>query len=84
VGDASQEEASVTNASRCLSRAARYAKLAERAEDPEIRRACRALAEIWREIEPHAADFDRMPDPLSKQRIYELIDAVAAEQRKVA
>ncbi len=59
-------------------------KLAERAEDPEIRRACRALADIWREIEPLAANFDRVPDPLSKQRIYELIDAIAVEQRKVA
>ncbi len=74
----------MTNASRCLSRATRYAKLAERAQDPEIRRACRALAEIWREMEPLAADFDREPDPLSKQRIYELIDAIAVEQRKVA
>jgi len=78
------QEASVTNASRCLFRAARYAMLAERAEDPELRRAFRALAEIWREMEPLAADYDRRPDPLAKQRIYELIDAIAVEQRKVA
>ena len=74
----------MTNASRCLSRAARYALLAERAADPEISRACRALADIWREMEPFAADYDRKSDPLSKQRIYELIDAIAEEQRKVA
>jgi hypothetical protein len=74
----------MTNASRCLSRAARYAKLAERAEDPEIRRACRALAKVWREMEPLAADFDRAPGQLSKQRIYDLIDAIAVEQRRVA
>lgn len=74
----------MSNASRCLSRADRYAMLAECAEDPEIRRACSALAAIWREMEPLAADFDRRPDPLSKQRIYELIDAVAVEQQKVA
>jgi hypothetical protein len=74
----------MSNASRCLSRAARYAKLAERAEDPEIRRAYRALAEIWRQIAPLAADFDRALDPLLKQRIYELVDAIAVEERKVA
>ncbi len=74
----------MTNASLCLSRAARYARLAELAEDPEVRRACRALADIWREMEPLAADFDRESDQLSKLRIYELIDAIAVEQRKVA
>ncbi len=74
----------MANASRCLTRAIRYARLAERAEDPEIRRTCRALSAIWRDIVPVAADFDHRSDPLSKQRIYELIDAIAAEQRKVA
>jgi hypothetical protein len=74
----------MSNASRCLSRAARYEGLAGRAEDPEIRRACRALAAIWREMEPLAADYDREPDPYAKERIYALIDVIAAEQRKVA
>jgi hypothetical protein len=74
----------MSNASRCLTRAARYARLAERAEDPEKRRAYRALAEIWQQITPAAADFDRALDPSSKERIYELVDAIAVEQRKVA
>jgi hypothetical protein len=74
----------MSNASRCLSRATRYAKLAGRAEDPEIRRACQALAETWREMAAYAAEFDRAPDAFFKQRIYELIDVVAEERRKVA
>ena len=74
----------MSNASRCLSRAARYEGLADRAEDPEIRRALSALAAIWREMEPVAADYDRAPDPLSKERIYAMIDVIAEERRKVA
>ncbi len=74
----------MTNASRCLSRAARYDALAERAADPEARRAFQALAAIWMEMEPLAADFDRVHDPASKERIYALIDAIAVEERKVA
>jgi hypothetical protein len=79
-----QEEASMTNASRCLSRAARYEGLADSTANAESRRAFRALAAIWREMEPLAADYDRDPDPSAKERIYALIDVIAAEERKVA
>ncbi len=74
----------MSNASRCQSRAARYQRLAERADDPEVRRTCRALAAIWDEIAPLAESFDRKTDPSSKERIYELIDAIGEERRKVA
>jgi len=74
----------MSNASRCLSRAALYDGLADRSDDQETRRAFRALAAIWREIEPLAANYDREPDPQSKERIYALIDVIALQQRKVA
>jgi len=74
----------MSNASSCLSRATHYAALAERAEDLETRRACQMLAATWREMAGFAADFDRRPDAHAKQRIYELIDVIAEEQRKVA
>jgi hypothetical protein len=74
----------MSNASRCLSRAVRYQKLAEHAEDPEMRRAFRALAAIWQDMASVAEDFDLRSDPSSKERIYALIDAVAEEQRRVA
>ena len=57
---------------------------ARAARDPEERRAYRRLEALWRDITPLAENFDRWSDPRSKERIYEMIDAVAEVRRKVA
>ena len=74
----------MSNASRCRSIAAHYAKLAAEATDPEARRAFRRLEFLWRDMEPLAENFDRWSDPRSKEQIYEMIDAVGEYRRKVA
>lgn len=74
----------MSNASRCRSIAANYAKLAAQAADPEAGRALRRLEFLWRDVEPLAENFDRWSDPRSKERIYEMVDAVGEYRRKVA
>ena len=74
----------MSNASRCRSIAAHYAELAERAIDPEAKRACLRLELLWRDMAPLAESFDRWSDPRSKERIYEMVDAAAEYRRKVA
>jgi hypothetical protein len=72
------------NASRCRSIAADYARCAKEARDPAAQRAFRRLEMLWREMAPLAENFDRWSDPRAKERIYEMIDAVAEIKRKVA
>ena len=74
----------MSNASRCRETAASYARLAETAESLAARRAYKALERLWLEIAPLAEHFDRSTDAESKERIYELMEAVAEQQRKVA
>ena len=74
----------MSNASRCRSIAANYAKLAQRASDPESRRAFRRLEFLWRDMEPLAENFDRFSDPRAKDKIYEMIDAVGEFRRRIA
>jgi hypothetical protein len=74
----------MSNASRCRSIAVNYAKLAERATDPEARRAFRRLEFLWRDMEPLAENFDRWSDPRAKEKIYEMIDVVGEYRRRVA
>jgi hypothetical protein len=72
----------MSNASRCRLIAANYAKLAEQAVDAEARRAFRRLEFLWRDMERLAENFDRWSDPRSKEKIYEMIDAVGEYRRK--
>lgn len=74
----------MSNASRCRSIAARYARLAVKAEDPQAKRAFRRLEFLWRDMEPLAENFDRFSDSRSKEQIYAMIDAVGEYRRKVA
>jgi hypothetical protein len=74
----------MSNASRCRAIAAYYAELAERVGDAEKKRACRRLEFLWRDIAPLAENYDRWSDPRSKERIYEMIDAVGEYRRRVA
>jgi hypothetical protein len=61
-----------------------YARRAAQARDPAAQRAFRRLEILWREMAPLAENFDRWSDPRAKERIYEMIDAVAEIRRKVA
>ena len=72
------------NASRCRSIAAGYTQRARKARDPTAQRAFRRLEMLWREMAPLAESFDRWSDPRAKERIYEMIDAVAEVRRNVA
>jgi hypothetical protein len=74
----------MSNASRCRATAATYARLARTTPQAELRRSYQALERLWLQMAPLAEDFDRDADDGSKVRIYEMMDAVAAEQRKVA
>ena len=74
----------MSNASRCRSIAVNYAKLAQRATDPEAKRAFRRLEFLWRDMEPLAESFDRFSDPRAKERIYDMIDAVGEYRRTIA
>ncbi|HEX9906296.1 MAG TPA: hypothetical protein VGA77_15180 [Propylenella sp.] len=74
----------MSNASRCRARAAQFARLAEKSPEMRERLAYRKLERLWLEMEPLAENFDRDPDGSAKQRIYEIIGAVEAVQRKVA
>lgn len=74
----------MSNASRCRSIAAHYSELARRATDPDLRSSYRRLETLWREMTPLAENYDRESDPDAKERIYEMIDAVADERRKDA
>ena len=72
------------NASRCRRIAADYARQAAEASDQEARRAFRRLEFLWRDMAPLAENFDRWSDEISKERIFEMIDAAAEVRRKVA
>jgi hypothetical protein len=74
----------MSNASRCLHTAAHYAELAEGAADSELMRVYRRLEQLWRDMAPLAADFDRRSDPAAKERLYKMVDAVGEYRRKVA
>jgi hypothetical protein len=74
----------MSNASRCRAIATRYAKLAETASDPELRRSYRNLERLWLAMASPAESFDRASDGEAKQRIYALIDAVELARREVA
>lgn len=74
----------MSNASRCQKLAAHYARLASEAVDMEEKLSYRRLERLWRDIAPLAENFDRLSDPLAKERIYEMVDAVAEHRRKVA
>jgi Ser/Thr protein kinase RdoA (MazF antagonist) len=74
----------MSNASRCRSMAASYAKLAAHATDPDAKRAFRRLEFLLRDMEQLAENFDRFSDPRAKEKIYEMIDAVGEYRRRVA
>ena len=74
----------MSNASRCLIRAAIYETRAARSGDEEEHRVWRALAGIWSDMAPLAGDFDRERDSRTKERIFALVDAAGRERRKVA
>lgn len=74
----------MSNASRCRAVAARYARLAETAADPAVRRSYETLQKLWLAMASPAESFDRQSDGDAKQRIYALIDAVDTARRQVA
>ena len=82
--DTKQRRPSMSNASRCRARAARYASLATTTEKGEARRGYETLASLWREITPLADRFDRLSDESAKARIYELMQSVEQARHRLA
>ena len=74
----------MSNAERCRRTAARYARLAEAARDKQAAESFRTLARLWSDMAGTARNFDRGGGSSDRERIYAMIDAVAAERRKVA
>ena len=93
-GDARGRRAAAAphNAAICQETAARYERLAESAADPRAARSLRELARLWLTMAVPARSFDRSVERVSgqggdwaaRERIFALIDEVAAERRKVA
>jgi hypothetical protein len=74
----------MSNASRCRATAATYARLADAAKTPTLRRSYQTLERLWLDMAPLAEDFDRRHGEETKERIYDMMDAVAEQQRQVA
>jgi hypothetical protein len=74
----------MSNASRCHATAATYARLAEATPNPALRRSYLTLERLWLDMAPLAADFDRRHTDDAKERIYDMMDTVAEQQRQVA
>jgi hypothetical protein len=74
----------MSNASRCRATAATYARMAEATANPALRRSYQTLERLWLDMAPFAEDFDRRHGDEAKERIYDMMDAVAEQQRQVA
>ena len=74
----------MSNASSCRQAAAHFARLAERAENADERRAYGELERLWSAMAAHAARFDREHDDAAKAQIYAMMEEVEAVARKVA
>ncbi len=74
----------MSNASRCRATAATYARLADATANPALRRSYLTLERLWLDMAPLAEDFDRRHADDAKERIYDMMDAVAEQQRRVA
>lgn len=74
----------MSNSSRCRATAATYARLAEATVNAALERSYRTLERLWLELAIVAEDFDRRHGDEAKERIYEMMDAVAEQQRRLA
>jgi hypothetical protein len=74
----------MSNATNCRRTARHFARLAERAESDEARRAFSELASLWSKIADPAEHFDREHDGTSKELIYAMMEDVEELRHRVA